>query len=255
MDKRKSKFLDIVAHDLRTPLTSILSYADLLLRSKSESEETRDEFLQTIIYESRRLGELINDYLDLSKIEAGLTKFYVEPLDFRKLIDHAVSVYTGACIQKGIVIRSGDVPAELPMIGDKARLTQVMSNLMSNASKFTPNGGEIEIRAKFEKRGRELHVSVCDTGPGVPETHLDEIFKKFAQVQEGDIHTVGGTGIGLSICKEIVEFHQGKIWVENLEDGGACFHVVLSAHGAARTGSVEENMEEAGETSRPPRSS
>ncbi len=231
VDKRKSKFLDIVAHDLRTPLTSILSYADLLLRYKSEPEETKDEFLKVIIQESRRLGDLISDYLDLSKIEAGLLEYQIEPMNFREVIDHAVNVYMGACIEKEILIQTDSLPREMPLIGDQKRLSQVMSNLLSNASKFTPLNGGITIRAGVDVEGGKLRVSVSDTGPGIPESHVREIFKKFTQVQDGDLHTVGGTGIGLSICKEIVEFHGGRIWAENCQGGGACIHISLPIQG------------------------
>ena len=238
MDRKKSKFLDIVAHDLRTPLTSILAYADLLLRYKSESAGTRDEFLRTIVHESRRLGDLINDYLDLSKIESGLMEYQVEPFNFREVIDHVVSVYSGICMQKRIKIHTNGLVQDLPILGDKKRLTQVMSNLMSNASKFTPAEGKISISAGFDSNGEEIRISVSDTGPGIPETHLEEIFKKFTQLQKGDLHTVGGTGIGLSICKEIVEFHNGRIWAENRDEGGAHFRMILPVQGPERSGSL-----------------
>ncbi len=239
VDKRKSKFLDIVAHDIRTPLTSILSYADLLLRYKSEPEDTRDEFLKVIIQESRRLGDLISDYLDLSKIEAGLLEYEIQPMDFREVIDHSVSVYSGACMEKGILIEADGLPEELPLVGDKKRLIQVMSNLLSNASKFTPIDGRIMIRAGIDADGEELEVTVADTGPGIPESHVHEIFKKFAQVHDGELHTVGGTGIGLSICKEVVASHHGKIWAENREEGGACIHVTLPVEGPSSMPEVE----------------
>ncbi|MEK6777958.1 MAG: HAMP domain-containing sensor histidine kinase [bacterium] len=241
MDKKKSKFLDIVAHDLRTPLTSILAYADLLLRYKSESAETRDEFLRTIIFESRRLGDLINDYLDISKIEAGLMEYQLEPLNFREVIDHVIAVYSGICMQKGIQIHKNSLAQDLPILGDKRRLAQVMSNLMSNASKFTPAQGKISITAGLDSNGEAIHISVSDTGPGIPETHLEEIFKKFTQLHDGDLHAVGGTGIGLSICKEIVEFHDGKIWAEHSKEGGASFHLVLPVQGPERSGRLLES--------------
>jgi signal transduction histidine kinase len=226
-DLRKSKFLEIVAHDLRTPLTSILSYADLLLRYKSEPEETRDEFLRTIIHESQRLSDLITDYLDLSKIESGLMEYRFGILNFRKVIDHAVLVYSGVCLQKNIEIHTEGVPADLAVQGDKKRLIQVMSNLLSNAVKFTPPHGRVDLRAGFSEDGTELRISIEDTGPGIPVTHLDEIFKKFSQLHEGEIHEIVGSGLGLSICKEIVTKHSGRIWAENRSHGGTCFHVVL----------------------------
>ncbi len=243
LDVQKSKFLEIVAHDLRTPLTSILSYADLLLRYKDEAEETKDEFLRTIIQESRRLGDLINDYLDLSKIESGLLEFREEEFNFREVINHAVTLYTGAAIQKGIEIRTGNGSAPLWINGDKNRLVQVMSNLLSNAVKFTPDFGFVDVEAAFGDQGALLRVSVSDTGPGVPEAHLEDVFNKFVQVHDGKTHVIGGTGLGLPICREIMSHHGGKIWAENRDEGGASFHCVLPA--AARgvtTGRAEEHL-------------
>jgi signal transduction histidine kinase len=255
MDQRKSKFLDIVAHDLRTPLTSILSYADLLLRYKNEPEETKDEFLRTIIFESRRLGELINDYLDLSKIESGLLEYHLERLNFREVIDHTVSVYSGTCMKKGVQIETHGIRKALILVGDKNRLTQVMSNLMSNAAKFTPDNGHIHIHAKFEENGKFIHVKVSDNGPGVPEVHLKEIFKKFAQVQHEDLHTVGGSGLGLPICEEIILYHEGRIWAENSEEGGAAFHFLLPVQGPSFPRLKEMSIAAVEESQNPPHAS
>jgi signal transduction histidine kinase len=227
VDLRKSKFLEIVAHDLRTPLTSILSYADLLLRYKDEAEETKDEFLRTIVHESRRLGELINDYLDLSKIESGLMEFRSERINFREVIDHSVSVHSGAAMQKGIGIETADLPQALWIMGDNNRLVQVMNNLLSNAVKFTPDFGAIGIHASLNDKDSVIHVRVEDTGSGIPGGHLQDIFDKFVQVHDGTTHAMGGTGLGLPICMEIISYHGGEIWAENRETGGACFHLVL----------------------------
>ncbi len=255
MDQRKSKFLDIVAHDLRTPLTSILSYADLLLRYKNEPEETRDEFLRTIILESRRLGDLINDYLDLSKIESGLLEYHLERLNFREVIDHAVSVYSGTCLEKGVQVETHGIRKQLILVGDKNRLTQVMSNIMSNAAKFTPDNGHIHIHARFEESGKFIHVKVSDNGPGIPEVHLKEIFKKFAQVQRGDLHTVGGSGLGLPICEEIILYHEGRIWAENSEEGGAVFHFLLPVQGPSSSGLKAMSIAAVEESQNPPHAS
>lgn len=226
-DLRKTKFLEIVAHDLRTPLTSILSYADLLLRYKSESEETRDEFLQTIIHESQRLSDLITDYLDLSKIESGKMEYHFLPIDLRKIIDHSVSVYSGVCLQKKIEISVEQVPAQILLRGDKKRLIQVVSNLLSNAVKFTPAGGRIEIAVVYSENPAEWTVSISDTGPGIPPGHLEDVFEKYSQLHEGEAYEVHGSGLGLSICKEIINYHSGFIRVENRQGGGAAFHVIL----------------------------
>lgn len=226
-DLRKTKFLEIVAHDLRTPLTSILSYADLLLRYKSESEETRDEFLQTIVHESQRLSDLITDYLDLSRIESGKMEYCFLPIDLRKIIDHSVSVYSGVCLQKKIKISTERLPAQIALRGDKKRLIQVTSNLLSNAVKFTPAGGKIEISAVYSKNPAEWTISISDTGPGIPSDHLEDIFEKFSQLHEGEAHEVNGSGLGLSICKEIITYHSGRIQAENRPEGGATFRIIL----------------------------
>jgi len=230
-DLRKTKFLEIVAHDLRTPLTSILSYADLLLRYKDEPEETRDEFLQTIVHESQRLSDLITDYLDLSKIESGKMEYRFLPIDLRKVIDHSVSVYSGVCLQKNIEINTDRLPGQIALRGDKKRLIQVTSNLLSNAVKFTPAGGKIEIAAVYSEDLPAWTISISDTGPGIPAEHLEDIFEKYSQLHEGEAYELTGSGLGLSICKEIIDFHAGQIRVENLSEGGAVFHMILPPGG------------------------
>jgi len=226
-DLRKTKFLEIVAHDLRTPLTSILSYADLLLRYKDEPEETRNEFLQTIVHESQRLSDLITDYLDLSRIESGKMEYRFLPIDLRKILDHAVSVYSGVCLKKNIKISMDQIPPGVPLRGDKRRLIQVMSNLLSNAVKFTPEGGKIELAARCSKAPSEWTISIFDSGPGIPKEYLKDIFEKYSQLHEGESYELIGSGLGLSICKEIIEGHAGRIYAENRPGGGAAFHVVL----------------------------
>ncbi len=229
IDRKKTRFLDVVAHDIRTPLTSILSYADLLLRYQSESVETRNEFLKTIIHESNRLAELVNDYLDLSRIESGLMEYKIMPLDFHEVVQEAIAVHSSTARQKKIEIQDSIGDGSLPLEGDPKRLIQVMSNLLGNAVKFTPPGGKIEIEGSLSPDGKTVRIAVLDTGPGIPEDHLQKIFQTFVQVQEGRLHSVGGSGLGLSICWEIVGFHGGRIWASNREEGGAAFHLTLPA--------------------------
>jgi len=238
-DLRKTKFLEIVAHDLRTPLTSILSYADLLLRYKDEPEETRNEFLQTIVHESQRLSDLISDYLDLSRIESGRMEYRFLPIDLRKIIDHSVSVYSGACRKKNIEISIENVPSQISLRGDKRRLIQVISNLLSNAVKFTPDRGKIKIEASYSEEPPAWTVAISDSGPGIPKEHLEDIFEKYAQLHEGEIYEVTGSGLGLSICKEIIDGHAGRIRAENRPGGGVTFHVVLPVLDEAPTAGQE----------------
>jgi len=237
LDQQKSEFLNMVAHDLRTPLTSIRSYADLLLMYKDEPAETREEFLTIISKESKRLGNLINDFLDLARIEAGTIRFAKESVSIEELIAHFISVYEGEAKHNNIAL---DVRAEseLPNVfGDRERIGQVLSNILSNAVKFTPEGGSISVTAKRavalteEMERTAIEICVADTGPGIDPKHHEAIFDKFGQVKDRDSRDSGGTGLGLAIAREIVERHGGRIWVESELGHGARFLFTLLVEG------------------------
>ena len=244
MDRKKTEFLNIVAHDLRTPLTSIISYADLLLRYKNEPEQTRNEFLNIIKTEGLRLGNLVNDYLDLSKIESGLMNFKKEPLDLTELIGHCVSLFEGQGKIMGIQLRQElDHPERFMTMGDRGKLIQAFVNLLGNAFKFTPRGGTITIRQQrlspedslnlpeyvepITTQQEMMMVRLTDTGPGIAGEHHKKIFEKFYQIQNDPAKTFSGSGLGLSISKNIIERHQGRIWVESEIGSGATFIMLL----------------------------
>lgn len=229
LDVQKSEFLNIVTHDLRTPLTSIRSYADLLLMYKDEPLEVREEFLTIISQESVRLGNLINDFLDLSRIESGTMKYNIKPCDFKELITHTLAVFQGETDRKKIDLTSAFEPDLPEIMADGDRFGQVLVNLLSNAVKFTPEGGAISIAAR-STADHEVEMSVTDTGYGLaPENH-QKIFEKFGQVEDrGDGKVKGGTGLGLAITKEIVKKHGGSIRVESELGKGARFVVTLPA--------------------------
>jgi PAS domain S-box-containing protein len=244
LDIKKTDFLNIVAHDLRTPLTSITSYADLLLRYKDEPQETQNEFLTIIKTEGLRLGNLINDYLDLSKIEAGLLDFKEETLDLNKLIVHCKSLFEG---QGKIMEIHLDFDSEEMILvqGDRERLIQALINLLSNAFKFTPRGGRIAIQ--YQRCSKEdletlplpdhtpplsemvemVMVRLTDTGPGIPEEHHRDIFEKFKQIRTSSNKDLRGTGLGLPIAKNIIERHGGRLWVESRPGDGTTFAILL----------------------------
>lgn len=229
IDRQKSEFLNMVAHDLRTPLTSIRTYADLILMYRNEPPETYERFLRVIIEESNRLAELINNFLDLARIEAGTMTYQYEAVDLRRVVEHFLEVYRSTAESRHITLIA-DLPPELPMFyGDRQRLEQVFANLLSNALKFTPEGGRITLAMREVREGREpyLEVSVTDTGPGVPLTDRERIFEKFVQVNDHLRGRKGGTGLGLAIAKEIIEHHGGRIWVEDGPEGGARFVFTL----------------------------
>lgn len=234
IDKRKTDFLNMVAHDIRTPLTSIRSYSDLLVRYGDSSNKDQEGYAEIIKKESVRLSNLVNDFLDISKIEAGLVDYNHEEFNIKEMIDHFVKVFQGEGKTHKISI-SSQVEDGIPYIqGDKKRLGQVFSNLLSNAVKFTPSKGSIIIKAletTINKNGVAkpcVEVSISDTGVGIPHDALDKIFEKFFQINRRDIKSTRGTGLGLTISKDIIEQHGGKIKVESEEGKGSIFTFTLN---------------------------
>ena len=224
----KNNFLANVSHELRTPLTSIRSFSEILLNYKDEDKATQEEFLKIINKESERLTRLINDILDISKIEAGRIEWKDEFIYIEKIISISVKSILPMAEKKSIPIKK-EIAPNLPFIFvDKDRLIQVFENLLSNALKFTDNG-EIKIGAK--RVGNNLLYYVSDTGIGVELKDKKNIFDRFIQIK-GD-RLLGkkskGTGLGLAICSEIVEHYKGKIWVESEVGQGSTFYFTLPA--------------------------
>lgn len=235
IDKRKTDFLNMVAHDLRTPLTSICSYSDLLLRYGNYSGKTRNEFAEIIKKESVRLSRLIDDFLDISKIEAGQMEYKKEEVNIKEVIEHFVALFQGEGKIHKVNIKCEIEKDLLPIVGDRGRLGQVFSNLLSNAIKFTPAAGSIIVKAcsiTINENDMEEpcnKITITDTGIGIPEDKLEKIFDKFFQLKNRDIKPTRGSGLGLAITKEIVEEHGGKIEVESKEGQGAKFTILLKA--------------------------
>jgi signal transduction histidine kinase len=234
LDKKKSDFLNMVAHDLRTPLTSIRSYSELLLMYGHRPNKGQGEYAEIIKEESIRLSSLIDSFLDISKIEAGLAEYNPEEIEIKEIIDHFVKVFQGDAETHKISINS-QVEKELPSIYvDKKGLGQVFSNLLSNAVKFTPPKGSINVNASLttlinEKGTAVPHVkvSISDTGIGIPQESLDKIFEKFVQLNRRSTKSIQGTGLGLTISKDIIEQQGGRIRVESKEGKGSTFSFTL----------------------------
>ncbi|HJP18104.1 MAG TPA: sensor histidine kinase, partial [Nitrospinota bacterium] len=212
LDKKKSDFLNMVAHDLRTPLTSIRSYSELLLMYGHRPNKGQGEYAEIIKEESIRLSSLIDSFLDISKIEAGLAEYNPEEIEIKEIIDHFVKVFQGDAETHKISINS-QVEKELPSIYvDKKGLGQVFSNLLSNSVKFTPPKGSINVNASLTTLINEkgtavpyVKVSISDTGIGIPQESLDKIFEKFVQLNRRSTKSIQGTGLGLTISKDIIE--------------------------------------------------
>jgi two-component system sensor histidine kinase GlrK len=228
MDKIKTDFFSLMAHELRMPLASIKEGTNLLLKGIGEEHKEKRREVLTIVYEeSNHLIDLVNSLLDLSKMEAGVIALNLEKTDILALVNKAVSGMEPLAIAKSLTIIK-NVPPDLPQIKmDGEKIIQALRNLIGNAVKFTPEGGHIIISAQTTEKG--LRISVADTGPGIPKEDIEAIFDKFQQVAITSYNKIKGTGLGLAIVKHIVNAHGGKVWVESETGTGSGFVFVLPA--------------------------
>ena len=227
LNREKSEFIDIAVHDLRTPLTSILSYADLLRKYQDESSETRTEFVSIIIKESFRMKQLISDYLDLSKLESGFVDFQKDDVDFHALIKEILPTFESRAAAKQIRMSLLFTPSLPGLTADTNRIRQVFVNLIDNAVKYTPAGGEIRIIGDYLEKQRLLRFSIQDSGPGIDEKNQGMLFKKFGKAMDNEVRAYQGSGLGLSIAKTIIKHYGGDIWVESSKGDGSCFTFTL----------------------------
>ena len=222
LDRMKDEFVSTVSHELRTPLTSIRAFSEILHGNLDLPRGQRQEFLAITVKETERLTRLINDLLDIAKIESGRMEWHMESHDLRDLVSEAATSVSQLFREHGVTLVQ-HLPAQAATaLVDRDRVQQVIINLLSNACKFCPEQtGRVEARLAPIDAG--LRLTVKDNGPGIPPEALDRVFEKFHQVKEGDGGTEKGTGLGLAICRGIVEHHGGRIWAENSPDVGATF--------------------------------
>ena len=228
-DAMKAQLLSTVSHELRTPLASIKGFATTLLRQDVKWDEaTQRDFLRIIEEETDRLAEIIDNLLDMSQIEAGALRIAKEPTQLRQMIREVVDEMRMRTEAHYFVV---DLPAELPrVLVDPRRIRQVLHNLIGNAIKYS-KGGQITVACEVEgdHQGDLGHVvvSVSDQGDGIPPQYLDRIFERFFQIDGASTRRVGGSGLGLSISRGIIEAHEGKIWVESVVGQGSTFRFTL----------------------------
>ena len=229
IDDIKSEFVSVASHELRTPLAAIKNAVQLVLSGKAgEINENQAKFLSMAERNITRLTNILNDLLDLSRIESRKIDIRFEELNIRVPIEFVVSSLKPQADGRSIHLRT-ELPEQLPSVyGDREKVEQILTNLLGNAIKFTPEGGEIIVSASpLDPQERRLAISIRDTGPGIPTDQLEKIFEKFHQV-EGSLHrSTGGTGLGLAITKGLVEANYGTVRVESEVGKGSTFTFTL----------------------------
>lgn len=234
IERMKTAFVSTVSHELKSPLTSIKGFISTLLSDEEGyyDKDTVRGFYQIIDRECERLIRMINDLLNVSRIEAGhALELYPEPVDLLPLIEKVVTVQKSYTTDKHTL--SIDVDKDLPIIvADEDKIDQVLTNLISNAIKYSPLGGEITVSA--HRDGKGILFGIADHGIGIPAEHLPRVFDHFHRVDNRNTRQVGGTGIGLTIAKHLVEAHGGKIWVESQVGNGSTFWFSLPDRPAAQ---------------------
>ncbi len=227
IEQMKSEFVSLVSHELRTPLTSIIGFISLILDGKTgKINQKQYESLSRAHRQSKRLAELINDLLDVSRIEAGRIEMIREQVRIDGIAERRIEELRPQADEKAIRLLL-EAELDLPLlIADADRIGQVFINLIGNAIKFTPNGGKVTVRISKSLQNRSpmdgVHVEIIDTGLGIPAEEREKVFDKFQQLRSTRTQHQGGTGLGLSIASGIIEAHGGKIWVEAGDNGQGC---------------------------------
>ncbi len=225
LEKAKSEYVSMVAHEIRTPLTSIQGFSEMAA-SPDVAPEKKHEYYRIIYQESERLSRLVTNLLSLSRIEAGL-ELNREPVNVPELIAGEMEFFrTQTDAHRLEYVGSPDIP---PVHADPERLRQVLQNLLSNAIKYSPGGGRVEVRTGLE--GRYVTISVRDEGIGIPPEELPRIFDRFIRVERDEATGISGTGLGLTIVKHLVELHGGKITARSEPGKGSTFTVYLPVRG------------------------
>ncbi|MEO8303533.1 MAG: ATP-binding protein, partial [Betaproteobacteria bacterium] len=230
-NKHKSEFLANMSHELRTPLNAIIGFSEVLLeRLFGEVNEKQDDYLKDIHSSGKHLLQLINDILDLSKVEAGRMELDVATFDLSSAISNAMTLIRERAQKHGIALTLDANPALGEITADERKFKQILLNLLSNAVKFTPDSGQIEVRARRE--AGDVVVAVRDTGIGIAPGDQAAVFQEFRQVGNNYTSKQEGTGLGLALTRKFVELHGGRIWLESEPGKGSTFTFTIPANAA-----------------------
>jgi signal transduction histidine kinase len=224
--RHKSDFLATMSHELRTPLNAIIGFSEVLHEQMfGELNQRQLAYVDDVRSAGKHLLELINDVLDLAKIEAGHMELIVSDVAIPELLRSAVSMHSERADRAGITLGLTTDPAEITIAADERRVRQIVFNLLSNAVKFTPAEGRVDVSARLDD-GR-VEIAVADTGLGIPAGDLEMIFEEFEQAHEG--RKAEGTGLGLPLSRKLVELHGGRLWAESVVGRGSTFRFTLPA--------------------------
>lgn len=232
--KAKSEFLATMSHEIRTPMNAVIGLSRLLAHTRLDARQK--EMVETLSTSADLLLKLINDLLDLSRIESGQVEFDRRPFTVSGLFKDVHSMFAGAAEEKSLTLTLEDLTHGAELEGDRTRIQQIVTNLISNALKFTAQGGvTVVARCENGPEGAELWITVSDTGIGIPAEKQAQIFDKFVQADQSITRRFGGSGLGLSICKTLVELMGGDIMVDSVEHAGSTFtmHLPVTRHAAA----------------------
>ncbi|MDH7569642.1 MAG: ATP-binding protein, partial [Armatimonadota bacterium] len=232
-ERMRREFVANASHELRTPIAAVKMMTETLLEGAMDDPNVRDRFLRLVAREADRLGQLVSGLLDLSRMESGEWEVEREVFPVREVIEPVVAKFS-LVVNSRQQHLSTDVPADLLVCADRRALTQVLDNLIENASKYTPNGGSIWVTAG--RQNERVCISVRDTGIGIPLEHQRRVFERFYRVDKARSRERGGTGLGLSIVKHLVEAQNGSVEVESEPGKGSTFRVLLPAPEASGEG-------------------
>jgi signal transduction histidine kinase len=227
LERMKDEFVLTASHELRSPLTSVQGFAELLLLERDKLDPKQAETVEVILDNTRHLVRLLNDLLDLARSDAGRLTIKPVPTEPTSLIEDAVRTMRAQLDSRGQTLDL-EAEADLPPIeADRDRIRQVLVNLLTNANEYCPQGAGIEVKAR--RAGADVEIDVTDDGPGIPEEQLAHIFERFSRGDAGETQRVGGTGLGLAISKSLVELHGGTIEAESTPGEGSTFRIHLPA--------------------------
>jgi signal transduction histidine kinase len=227
LDRMKDEFVLTASHELRSPLTSVQGFAELLLLEREKLSPRQTETVEVILDNTRHLVRLLNDLLDLARSDAGRLTIKPVPTEAAGLIEDAVRTMRAQLDGRRQELRLEIEPGLPAVEADRDRIRQVLVNLLTNANEYCPEGAGIEVKARHQ--GADVEIDVIDDGPGIPEEQLEHIFERFSRGDAGETQRVGGTGLGLAISKSLIELHGGTIGAESVPGQGSTFRVRLPA--------------------------